>query len=137
MLSEKERTVLDLIDDGREEIIEYLRKLVSFKTITHKRGARAESDDDLALDVITKVGPRGHFLAEKHTRRQMREIWIPGLTHPRPSMDGKPLPDIRRRAKAELDRILAEHHPEPLEEAAQAELQTILEATAQEFVVHS
>ncbi|MEE8391212.1 MAG: trimethylamine methyltransferase family protein [Anaerolineae bacterium] len=95
------------------------------------------SADSLALDVISKVGSRGHFLAEKHTRRHMREIWIPGLTHPRPVLDGKPLPDIRQRARAELDRILSEHHPEPLEEAAQAELQTILDAAAQEFVVHS
>jgi trimethylamine--corrinoid protein Co-methyltransferase len=92
------------------------------------------SADGLALEVIAAVGPRGHFLAQKHTRRHMREIWIPGLTHPRPSLDGKPLPDIRRRAREELDRILVEHEPEPLEEAAQAELQAILDAAAREFV---
>ena len=92
------------------------------------------SADGLALEVIAAVGPRGHFLAQKHTRRHMREIWIPGLTHPRPSLDGKPLPDIRRRAREELDRILVEHEPEPLEEAAQAELQSILDAAAREFV---
>jgi trimethylamine--corrinoid protein Co-methyltransferase len=92
------------------------------------------SDDGLALDVIADVGPRGHFLAQSHTRRHMREIWIPKLAHPRPSLDGEPLPDIRQRARAELNRILAEHRPEPLGEAAQAELQVILDVAARELV---
>jgi acetylornithine deacetylase len=45
MLTEKERKVLDLIDENKEEIIEYLRKLISFKTITPQEGAKAEGDD--------------------------------------------------------------------------------------------
>jgi len=88
------------------------------------------STDGLALDVIASVGPRGHFLAQRHTRQHVREMWIPGLTHPGPSMDGKPAPDVRGRARAELDRILAEHRPEPLAKAARAELQAILDAAA-------
>jgi trimethylamine--corrinoid protein Co-methyltransferase len=91
------------------------------------------SADGLALDVIAAVGPRGHFLAQRHTRQHMRKMWIPQLTHPRPPTNGESLPDIRRRAKAELDRILTEHEPEPLGEAAQAELDTILDAAAQEL----
>jgi trimethylamine:corrinoid methyltransferase-like protein len=63
----------------------------------------------------------------------VREIWIPELTHPRPSEGGEPLPDVRKRARAKLDRILAEHEPEPLEQAAQAELQIILDAAEQEL----
>jgi trimethylamine--corrinoid protein Co-methyltransferase len=82
----------------------------------------------LALDVIADVGPGGHFLAQKHTRQHLREIWIPELTHPR-----SPGPDIRRRARAKLDKILAQHEPEPLEEAAQVELQAILDAAGQEL----
>ena len=89
--------------------------------------------DSLAVDVIADVGPRGHFLAQKHTRRRVREIWIPELTHPRPPRAGEPLDDVRKRARAGLDRILAEHEPEPLEEAAQAELQAILDAAGREL----
>jgi trimethylamine--corrinoid protein Co-methyltransferase len=89
--------------------------------------------DGLALDVIADVGPGGHFLAHKHTRRHLREIWIPGLTQPRPSPGGTPLPGIRHRARGEFDRILAEHQPEPLEAAVQAELQAILDVAAQEL----
>jgi trimethylamine--corrinoid protein Co-methyltransferase len=91
------------------------------------------SADGLALDVIASVGPRGHFLAQQHTRHRLREMWIPGLTHPRPSLSGEPAPDIRQRARAELDRILAEHQPEPLEEAAQVELRAILDTAAREW----
>ncbi len=91
------------------------------------------SSDGLALDVIADVGPGGHFLAQKHTRRHLRDVWIPQLTQPRPAMDGAPPPDIRQRARAEFDRILAEHEPEPLEKAAQAELQAILDAAEREL----
>jgi trimethylamine--corrinoid protein Co-methyltransferase len=91
------------------------------------------STDGLALDVIGAVGPRGHFLAQEHTRQRMREMWMPQLTHPGPLRDGSPVPDIRLRARAELDRILAEHQPEPLPEAAQAELRAILESAAREL----
>jgi trimethylamine--corrinoid protein Co-methyltransferase len=93
------------------------------------------SADGLALDVISAVGPRGHYLAQKHTRQHLRHIWIPELTHPRPSLDRNPLADIRGRARARLDHILATHEPEPLEAAAQAELQAILEAAAHELAV--
>jgi trimethylamine--corrinoid protein Co-methyltransferase len=91
--------------------------------------------DSLALDVIAHVGPRGHFLAQKHTRQRVREIWIPELTHPRPSKSGEPLPDVRKRARARLDRILAEHEPEPLDEAVQAELRAILDAAERDLTI--
>jgi trimethylamine--corrinoid protein Co-methyltransferase len=91
------------------------------------------SADGLALDVIADVGPRGHFLAQKHTRQHIREIWIPRLTHPRATPGGEPLSDIRQRARAKLDRILAEHEPEPLEGAQRAELRAILDAAGREL----
>jgi trimethylamine--corrinoid protein Co-methyltransferase len=89
--------------------------------------------DSLALDVIAAVGPRGHFLAQDHTRKRMRNIWIPGLTHPRPPFGGEPIPDIRERARAEADRILAEHQPEPLDTTIQAELSDLLDAAARDL----
>jgi len=91
--------------------------------------------DGLALDVITDVGPRGHFLAQKHTRQHVRKIWIPELTHPRLSLGDQLLPDIRQRARAKFDRIMAEHEPEPLEEAVQVELRSVLDAAEQELGV--
>ncbi|HSR33742.1 MAG TPA: trimethylamine methyltransferase family protein [Anaerolineae bacterium] len=91
------------------------------------------SPEDLPLDVIQAVGPGGHYLSQKHTRRRVRELWIPELTHPAPFLTAGPRPDIRGRARAELDRILAEHEPEPLDRAVQGELRSILDAAAQEI----
>jgi len=91
------------------------------------------SPDGLALDVISAVGPRGHFLAQKHTRRRIRDIWLPELTHPRSEVGQESVGDIRARAKAKLDRILSVHEPEPLDGAVQVEWQSILSAAAREL----
>jgi trimethylamine--corrinoid protein Co-methyltransferase len=37
------------------------------------------SDETLALDLIDRVGPGGHFLEERHTLRHFREIWYSKL----------------------------------------------------------
>lgn len=87
----------------------------------------------MALDFLQTIGPGGHFLAQKHTRKHIRDRWIPELTHPRPSPDGKPPPDIRARARAKLNNILVEHQPTPFEDAVQTELRVILEAAEQEL----
>ena len=87
----------------------------------------------MALDFLQTIGPGDHFLAQKHTRKHIRDRWIPELTHPRPSPDGKPPPDIRARARAKLNNILVEHQPTPFEDAVQTELRVILEAAEQEL----
>ncbi len=89
------------------------------------------SPDKLALDVIEAVGPGGHFLAQKHTRRTIRDIWIPVLTHPAPTMSHRTPPDLRQRAKETFSMIIREHRPEPLAEDIQIELHRVLK-TAEE-----
>jgi trimethylamine--corrinoid protein Co-methyltransferase len=87
--------------------------------------------EKLALDEIKAVGPKGHFLAQKHTRKHIRDIWIPRLTHP-VNVEGGGGIDVRRRARAELERILGEHKPEPLDEAVKSELEAILTSAEKE-----
>ena len=84
--------------------------------------------EGIALDVIEKVGPGGHFLSQKHTRSHLREIWIPELTHPRGSTNGSSKTDMRQRAKDKLDGILADYRPEQLEDDVQHELRSMLGA---------
>lgn len=95
---------------------------------THRILARGldTNPEGIALEVIEDVGPGGHFLSQKHTRSHMREIWIPDLTHPRLAPEGELEGDIRKRAKVKFDKILAEHEPQPLEEAVQHEIESIL-----------
>jgi len=69
-------------------------------------------------------------MGQKHTRQTIRDIWLPKLTHPDPTVDDPPSPDIRERARATFERILAQHQPEPLQEDLQVELHDIIEAAA-------
>jgi trimethylamine--corrinoid protein Co-methyltransferase len=89
------------------------------------------NDDTLALDVTQKVGPGGHYLAQKHTRKHMRTAMVPGLGH---QMDAEgryrdPLEVAREKVKW----ILEHYEPEPLESAKQAELTRILAAADKEI----
>ena len=87
----------------------------------------------MGLDVIAAVGPGGHFLSQKHTRAHMRNIWIPDLSHPRQNQDPGTNGDIRKRARAKFDSILAEHQPQPLAEAQTREINLILEKAEQQL----
>jgi len=70
----------------------------------------------LALEVIAKVGPEGQFLNTKHTLKHYRERWYPSLfdraTYE--SWQEKGGKTIVERATEMIERILAEHKPEPL-----------------------
>jgi trimethylamine--corrinoid protein Co-methyltransferase len=91
------------------------------------------SADGLAVDAIAAVGPRGHFMAQRHTRKRMREIWFPELSHPRPGSVCASHSSALARARARLDQIVADHRPDPLPESSQSELDAILEAAAKDI----
>lgn len=81
---------------------------------------------DLALDVIKNVGPRGHFLAQKHTRKHIRDFRLSRLLRQK-NPDGSPR-DPRQVALEEFKRIEETHHPQPLPDAVLAEMDHILAA---------
>jgi len=82
-------------------------------------------EESLALNVISDVGPGGHYLAEQHTRKHMKHSLVRGLEHD--------LVNNRYRDPIEVAReralwVRENHHPEPLEDAKRAELGRLLEA---------
>jgi len=85
---------------------------------------------DQALDVIRDVGPRGHFLAQTHTREHIRHFRLPSLLRQR-GPDGKQR-DPLDVALEEFKRLAATHQPEPLPDEARAELDRILETAERE-----
>jgi trimethylamine--corrinoid protein Co-methyltransferase len=89
------------------------------------------SREALALDVTKAVGPRGHFLRHPQTRDHMRQREFSDLTDQ--LGEGGRYRDPIEVAREKTDWILQNHHPEPLEEAQQAELTRILQAAAQEL----
>jgi len=55
MLSEKEKKVLQLIDENRGEVVGCLSKLISFKTVSPPLGGKAEDDEYIKLqDFVCK-----------------------------------------------------------------------------------
>jgi trimethylamine--corrinoid protein Co-methyltransferase len=84
------------------------------------------SPDAFALDVVKAVGPRGHYLGQKHTRDHMRKWQLSELTDQPNGEDGYKDPIEVAWTKTEW--ILKHHHPEPLEDSQRRELSRILEA---------
>lgn len=89
------------------------------------------SPDYLAIDVIQSVGPRGHYLRERHTRDYFRKLGFSDIVH---------IPDIRATyrdplevAREKTEWILKNHQPEPLSEDQQSELSRIVAAAEKEL----
>ena len=75
-----------------------------------KRQSLDEIDQD--LDLLKKVGQRGHFLSQKHTRKHIRDFRLSPLQRQK-NDQGKPL-DPRELAKEKFKELAATHHPQPL-----------------------
>jgi trimethylamine--corrinoid protein Co-methyltransferase len=84
--------------------------------------------DTIGLDAIKEIGPGGNFLAREHTLRYMRpHTWFPKITNrdqwtPWMASGGK---DMRQRANERARKILAEHHPKPLTDDQEREIDRI------------
>jgi trimethylamine--corrinoid protein Co-methyltransferase len=89
------------------------------------------SAEQLALDVIKEVGPRGYYLRNRHTRQHLRRLEFSDLTA-QPDDDGG-FRDPLEVAREKSEWIVANHFPEPLEAAQQAELKAILSAAEAEI----
>ena len=95
------------------------------------------NDDTLALDVISKVGPGGHFLTQKHTIDYLRkEHWIPTLLdrQMRESWVKNGSKDLLERAREKTKEILSNHKPNPLSKDIEKELQNNLKDIEKEIL---
>ena len=92
------------------------------------------SREEMALDVIKQVGPRGLFLKHRHTRENLKRRKYSELTE-QADPSGKMREPVEV-AREKVDWILSNHHPQPLDAAQQAELTRIL-ATADREIVES
>ena len=95
------------------------------------------NDDTLAVGVIDKVGPGGHFLGQRHTLEHYKtETWLPGLSD-RNNWDtwvkkgAKPLDKV---AKERVRDILTTHKPQPLPEETEQKICQILKKAETELL---
>ena len=97
-------------------------------SIIHKTMQGIVVDDEtLALETIAAVGPGGNFLSQKHTRRHMRDLFLPQFMDRRPYNEWEAKKDDARDwALAKARRILVEHQPEPLDPKISTEMAKII-----------
>ena len=87
------------------------------------------NDETLALDTIAAVGPGGNFLAQKHTLKHMREVFLPEFMDRRPyNVWEEKKDDARDWALAKARNILATHQPDPMDEKLAKELAKLIAA---------
>lgn len=86
------------------------------------------NEETLALDTIRAVGPGGNYLGQRHTRKHMRERWMPTLMDRRPYNIWEEKKDgAREWAREKAQQILSDYHPSPLDPKLDAELLQIIE----------
>jgi len=95
------------------------------------------SREELAVELIGKIGPGGNFLIEPHTLKHFKgEAWEPNLfnrsNYEDWVKDGKLT--LKDRARAEIKRILRSHQPVPLPEEVRKEIEKILHSAEKDVV---
>jgi trimethylamine--corrinoid protein Co-methyltransferase len=88
------------------------------------------SPETLAVDVVGKVQPGGHFLAQKHTRTHMRSALVRS-TAQQLDASGKYRGEVEI-AREKVAWIMENHHPEPPSADVQKEIDRILAAADRE-----
>jgi len=95
------------------------------------------NDETLAVEVIKEVGPEGNFLGHKHTLKHIREeLHLPSIFDRNPETawakaGSKPIHQV---AKEKAQKILKEHHPQPLPKDTQTKLSEIVKQAEKERV---
>jgi hypothetical protein len=77
MIAEHERRVLDLIDDQQQEVIDFLRNLLAFKTIT-PGGNAVDHDEFIRHQAYVKK-----TLEDSAARRRSRRVALEALPRER------------------------------------------------------
>ncbi len=113
------------LDDA---VMEYVKRIV--------RGFEV-NPETLATDVIKAVGPAGNYLAEEHTVKHFRrELWLPGpawTRQPWELWEAAGCSSMADRLSGEVDRVLAKHNPEPIDEALAKEVDRIVQFAIREL----
>ena len=100
-----------------------------FSTIQKMMQGIEVNAETLALETIVAVGPSGHFLAQKHTRQHMHDLFMPQFMDRRPYGEWETKKnDARDWALAKARKTLAEHQPEPLDPKLSTEFGKIIKA---------
>jgi trimethylamine---corrinoid protein Co-methyltransferase len=95
----------------------------------HILGGISVTPETLAVDVIERVGPGGHFLAQEHTRKYFRsQFWAPTLMNRqmRRAWEAAGSKTMADRIRAKIVDLLAKHEPMPIPAEVEGRLWEII-----------
>jgi len=105
-----------------------------YSAIRAVAGGIRVDEEALALDVVRQAGVGGNFLAHRHTRQHIRDLWQPRFIDRRPySAWEADRQGPRDWANAKARWILENHRPAPLDPRLSAELTRIIAAVEGEM----
>ncbi len=102
------------------EVIGMAKRILSGVTVT---------PETLAVDVIERVGPGGHYLTEEHTLQHFKtELWFPTLMdrQMRRGWEASGRKTMAERVRAKVKDILEHHQPLPIPADVEARLKAII-----------
>ena len=102
------------------EVIGMAKRILGGVTVT---------PETLAVDVIERVGPGGHYLTEEHTRQHFKtELWFPALMdrQQRRGWEASGEKTMAERVRAKVKDILEHHEPLPIPAEVEARLREII-----------
>jgi trimethylamine--corrinoid protein Co-methyltransferase len=98
-------------------------------------------ENAMATEIIDKVGPGGHFLAEKHTRENLyRERFMPSNVIDRLSPDAwvkAGSMNSTDRASETVGRILGEHVPDAIPKENAEELERVFKGILKRYKINT
>ena len=104
-----------------------------YRSIKYMAGGLHVDDVALALDEIMQVGPGGHFLDRDYTIKNIRNFWVPGITH-QWSPDKQRFKDSQGAAIDKTRWILKNHRPRRPDEKQRVELDKIVRTAEKELL---
>ncbi|HSJ57911.1 MAG TPA: trimethylamine methyltransferase family protein [Anaerolineae bacterium] len=103
-----------------DEVIGMARRMLAGVRVT---------PDTLAVDVIARVGPGGHYLTQEHTRTHFRqETWLPTLMdrQMRRAWAASGSKSMGERVREKVVRLLDRYEPAPLPDGVQPRLEELI-----------
>ena len=90
-------------------------------------GVRLDADE-LATEIVHRIGPGGNFLTDEHTIENFRRLWQPTLFERRRAEDWQAdgAKTLRDRLREKTVALMEEHNPEPLPDGVRQEVEYIL-----------
>ncbi len=95
--------------------------------------------EQLALEVIDRIGPGGEYVTSNHTFAHFREGWSPGILGNRDNYENwveKGGKTLGERANARVKEILASHTPKPIADDIKAKVEALITAAETEIGRH-